>query len=204
MDFALISASSDPYLYIIANGVLRIYSPVLDDPSWFQLLYSLDHRSFNRNKGKGRDVGTIWVPDTQMVKAAATSALEGKEHISASTREKLEAIDGEEMDLVLWFGEDGAVAARSILVRASRGGDLTSESRPQAAHSDTVHSHYCVHRRCRGIPVALWSGIVPRALARWLPCNTRIRGRDFALPLSPRSSGRHARGILIGDTASRL
>lgn len=30
------------HLYTIANSVLRVYAPVLDDPSWFQLLSSVD------------------------------------------------------------------------------------------------------------------------------------------------------------------
>lgn len=109
--------STDPYLYVIAAAVLRIYLPVLDDPSWFQLLYSFDHGAFNQNKGKSRHFGTIWVPDTQIIRSAASEALKGAENVPQSARTTLEAIEAEEMDVVFWFGPHGSFAARSIMVR---------------------------------------------------------------------------------------
>jgi hypothetical protein len=101
-------------LYIISASVLRIYLPILDDPSWFQMLYSIDHRAFSQGRSKG--TGTIWVPDAKIIKAAAGAALKSDKRLPQSAREKLESIDTEEMDLVMWFGNDGAIAVRSILV----------------------------------------------------------------------------------------
>jgi hypothetical protein len=96
--------------------VLRIYSPVLDDPSWFQLLYSIDHRAFNPVKPKTHTFGTLWIPDTQVIRSAARAALNSGDRIPQSAKEKLESIDAEETDLVLWFGADGAIAVRFIMV----------------------------------------------------------------------------------------
>lgn len=117
--------TGDAQLYVVTtNVVLRIYAPVLDDPSWFQLLYSMDARAF-RDAGqlptKGKDAadrGAIFVPDAEVVKRAAVSAVAAAKRngktIPGSTLKVLEAIEHDELDLALWFGQDGRVRVRSI------------------------------------------------------------------------------------------
>lgn len=124
---------SDPFLYTITkNSVLRIYSPVLDDPVWFQLLYSLDHRSFNRDahatspKTKGKEpqssqYGVMWVWDAKVLKAGAKKELEKIKESGEIQKMKggvtiLESMEAEESDVVAWIGPDGSITLRSILV----------------------------------------------------------------------------------------
>lgn len=124
---------SDPFLFTITtNSVLRIYSPVLDDPVWFQLLYSLDHRSFNRDahetstKTKGKEpqsnpYGVMWVWDAKILKTVARKEPEkvknGGEIQKVKDRAKvLEFIRAEESDVVAWISPDGSITLRSIVV----------------------------------------------------------------------------------------
>ncbi|OXG74617.1 WD-repeat protein [Cryptococcus neoformans var. grubii Br795] len=123
---------SDPFLFTITtNSVLRIYSPVLDDPVWFQLLYSLDHRSFNRDahetstKTKGKEpqsnpYGVMWVWDAKILKTVARKEPEkvknGGEIQKVKDRAKvLEFIRAEESDVVAWISPDGSITLRSIV-----------------------------------------------------------------------------------------
>ncbi|KAE8543087.1 hypothetical protein D1P53_000574 [Cryptococcus gattii VGV] len=123
---------SDPFLYTITkNSVLRIYSPVLDDPVWFQLLYSLDHRSFSRDahatspKTKGKEpqssqYGVMWVWDAKVLKAGARKELEKVKDSGEIQKMKdgvtiLESMEAEESDVVAWIGPDGSITLRSIL-----------------------------------------------------------------------------------------
>lgn len=104
------------------NAVLRIYAPVLDDPTWFQLLHAMDHRAFAKEGGKGKSarVGTIWVPDAAGVKAAAKAALAharaNRVILEAEPAKALELLECNEMDVAVWFGPDGTVSLRAILV----------------------------------------------------------------------------------------
>lgn len=118
-------ASGDAQLYIITASVLRIYAPVLDDMSWFQLLYSIGHTTFRgveevSTKGKSAaEAGTIFVPDAEVVKRAATSALAAAERdgstLPPATQRTLEAIKQDELDVLCWFGPGGEVRLRSIV-----------------------------------------------------------------------------------------
>lgn len=104
------------------NAVLRIYAPVLDDPAWFQLLHAMDHRAFVHEGGKGKcsRVGTIWVPDAAALKAAASAALAharaNRVILDAEPAKALELLECNEMDVAVWFGPDGTVSLRAILV----------------------------------------------------------------------------------------
>lgn len=134
---------NDPFLYTItSNSVLRIYSPVLDDPVWFQLLYSLDHRSFNRDahetppKTKGKEpqsnpYGVMWVWDAKVLKIVARKELEkvkdGEEIQKVKDGAKiLESMETEESDIIAWIGPDGSITLRSIIVSLSISVSYTS------------------------------------------------------------------------------
>lgn len=120
----------DSYLYTItANDVFRVYSPVLDDPAWFQLLATLDSRAFApttqsvRPKGPTSgpamvNNGSIWVVNADALRRAVSHALADKpSSATLEVRRKLETLDAEESDVVCWVGKDGRIALRSILVR---------------------------------------------------------------------------------------
>lgn len=54
-----------------------------------------------------------------MVHKAALAELEAfkdKRTLSAETHKKLQALQGDESDLVMWVGDDGSVVLKSILV----------------------------------------------------------------------------------------
>lgn len=115
---------SDPQLYVITtNGVLRIYATVLDDPSWFQLVYAMDYRAFRDAgvlppKGKGPvEFGSIWVPDGAILRKAAKDAhaSAGNARLTQSVAKILDALEQDEADVVVWFGPNGEVVLRSIL-----------------------------------------------------------------------------------------
>ena len=125
------ATNSDPFLYTITtNSVLRIYSPVLDDPSWFQLLLTLDSKSFApppvRLSGKGKAFvppamqGQIWPLDAEIIRAEAILELEtlGNQASGAAAqiRKILESLAAEECDVFVWLGDDGSVALRSVIV----------------------------------------------------------------------------------------
>ncbi|OCF41725.1 hypothetical protein I317_04429 [Kwoniella heveanensis CBS 569] len=119
--------STDSHLYTITeNSVFRIYSPVLDDPLWFQLLSSLDHKAFARTqhsssyKGKAAETGfgSIWVWDAQILRQALEEDLERikqRKQQDASVLKILEALQAEESDVVVWVGPDGTLVIRSIV-----------------------------------------------------------------------------------------
>ncbi|ORY25155.1 RAVE protein 1 C terminal-domain-containing protein [Naematelia encephala] len=118
--------SGDAYLYTItSNSVLRVYSPVLDDPTWFQLLSSSDHRAFVINgsgkKGKEMDQarGAIWVLDADVVRQTLTAEMgrvkEGPKKPSVEIQQALEGLESGEYDLVAWVGKDGRFVLRSIV-----------------------------------------------------------------------------------------
>ncbi|ODO01962.1 WD-repeat protein [Cryptococcus wingfieldii CBS 7118] len=122
--------TGDPYLYTITtNSVFRIYSPVLDDPVWFQLLHTLDHRAFSRlstpastAKGKmpeGNGFEAMWVWDAEVVKSAIRAQLEqakvDKPKGVEAGMKILESMETEESDVVAWAGLDGGISLRSII-----------------------------------------------------------------------------------------
>lgn len=122
---ALLTSSGDAQLYVIStNAILRIFATVLDDPSWFQLLYSVDHRSFSQlggaEKGKSTDFGSIWVPESQVLQHGAADALATAKtkglKLSPKVENVLELVKTGELDLAVWFGPNGTVALRSLLV----------------------------------------------------------------------------------------
>lgn len=55
-----------------------------------------------------------------MIRAAILDDLvedaEGRRKLPGGVRKVLEGLEGDEADLILWVGEDGAVGLRSILV----------------------------------------------------------------------------------------
>lgn len=124
--------SGDAVMYTITtNAVFRVYSPVLDDPTWYQLLSSVDHRSFKNDvpsnpgsKGKGKDktgnFGRIWPLDSEVLRAALLAELggisDGKIKPSAATRKLLEGLASEEGDVLLYTDGHGLVSLRSIVV----------------------------------------------------------------------------------------
>jgi hypothetical protein len=127
-------------LYTVTiNSVLRVYSPVLDDPSWFQLHLTLDGRSFAKTQKSAVSVkGSIWPLEARAVRAALLEAItDDKAGYSAELIKKLQAAEAEEGDMVLWLGADGAVGIRSILVRAAYDA-ADAEHGPQAANAAQV------------------------------------------------------------------
>ena len=129
----ILSASGDAVLYTITtNTVFRVYSPVLDDPTRFQLLSSIDHRAFRSvagsiasgENGKGRVVvslfGKIWRLVAVVLRAALLEELgevnEGKIKPSAMTRKVLEGLASEESDVLLYTDGRGSLSIRSIVV----------------------------------------------------------------------------------------
>ncbi|BEI81268.1 hypothetical protein CcaverHIS002_0204280 [Cutaneotrichosporon cavernicola] len=116
--------TTEAQLYVVTtNGVLRIYATVLDDPTWFQMLYAMDYRAFRDAgvlppKGKGpAEFGTILVPDGATLRKAAKRAhvAAGNGRLSASVIKILDALDNDEADVAIWFGASGEVVLRSIL-----------------------------------------------------------------------------------------
>ncbi|KAL1412038.1 regulator of (H+)-ATPase in vacuolar membrane [Vanrija albida] len=116
--------SGDAQLYVIStNAILRIFATVLDDPSWFQLLYSVDHRVFSQlggaDKGKSTDFGSIWVPESQVLQHGAADALATAKNkglrLSPKVENVLELVKTGELDVAVWFGPNGTIALRSIL-----------------------------------------------------------------------------------------
>lgn len=105
------------------NGVLRIYATVLDDPSWFQLLYALDYRAFRDSgvlppKGKGpAEFGHLWIPDGSVLRKAAKDAhaAAGGARLPSGVAKILDALEQDEADVAMWFGPNGEVVLRSIL-----------------------------------------------------------------------------------------
>lgn len=123
----------DAVLYTTTtNTVFRVYSPVLDDPTWFQLLSSIDHRAFRPEavsqptpeKGKGREetdqYGKIWALDAEVLRAALLEELgdvnDGKVKPSAMTRKIMEGLASEESDVLLYTDGRGLLSMRSIVV----------------------------------------------------------------------------------------
>lgn len=119
-------SSGDDHLYTITtNSVFRIYAPVLDDPTWFQLLSSLDGRAFPpTTSAKGKDPASspgIIVPlDARVIQSALQLELVRQKsvdrNISANAQKLLTGLQGEEGDVIVWFGQDGIVSFRSIVV----------------------------------------------------------------------------------------
>ncbi|WVQ76366.1 hypothetical protein IAR50_006031 [Cryptococcus sp. DSM 104548] len=122
--------TGDPYLYTITtNSVFRIYSPVLDDPVWFQLLHTLDHRAFSEPsvqastaKGKlpaGNGFGAMWAWDAEVLKSAIRAQLRqakaDKQKGVEEGMKSLETMEAEECDVVAWVGPDGSISLRSII-----------------------------------------------------------------------------------------
>jgi hypothetical protein len=131
--------SGDVHLYTITtNQVLRIYAPVLDDPSWFQLLSSSDAATFEpettgphisvKGRSKGRQApkldGSLWIPDAGVMRRALADTLKGvadsAAEVDAETRKTLETLDAEENDVVAWCRGDGSLTLRLINVSSYR------------------------------------------------------------------------------------
>jgi len=128
----ILSIRGDAVLYTITSDtVFRIYSPVLDDPTWFQLVSSIDHRAFAKptipltGKGKDKDTagrqGWLWTLDAEVFRAGLldeiSGANEGKAKPSAMTRKILEVLASEESDVLMYLNNQGNLALRSIVVR---------------------------------------------------------------------------------------
>lgn len=130
--------SGDAVLYTTTvNTVFRVYSPVLDDPTWFQLLSSIDHRALRPNpasgpshqKGKGREednqFGKIWPLDAEVLRAALLEELgevnDGKVKPSAMVRKVLEGLATDESDVLLYTDGRGLLSLRSIVVSLHSG-----------------------------------------------------------------------------------
>ncbi|WWC85740.1 uncharacterized protein L201_000606 [Kwoniella dendrophila CBS 6074] len=121
--------SSDSHLYTITtNSVFRIYSPVLDDPLWFQLLSSLDHRAFSKSlrhasaKGKEPEAnpfGSMWVWDADVLRIAVQAELnrinDKQVSVSAQITTILQGLDSEESDIIAWISPDGYLVLRSVV-----------------------------------------------------------------------------------------
>ncbi|WVR03440.1 hypothetical protein IAU60_000431 [Kwoniella sp. DSM 27419] len=122
--------SSDTHLYTItSNSVFRVYSPVLDDPLWFQLQSSLDHRAFSRLSGdssastaKGKEpehntFGSIWAWDAQMVRLALKAEQEKAQVVDGELQptQSLQLLEAEESDVIVWSGPDNEVVLRSVV-----------------------------------------------------------------------------------------
>ena len=118
---------------ITSDTVFRVYSPVLDDPSWFQLVSSIDHRAFAKpsippttRKGKDKDTeshqGCFWALDAEVLRAGLLeeiSAANGgaeKSKPSAMTRKILEGLATEESDVLMYLDNQGNLALRSVVV----------------------------------------------------------------------------------------
>lgn len=141
-------ATTDAQLYVVTtNGVLRIYATVLDDPSWFQLLYAMDYRAFRDAgvlppKGKGPpEFGTIWVPDGATLRSAAKKAhaAAGRATLPSSVAKILDALDQDEADVAMWFGPNGEVVLRSIL-NLDRAPPTLIKSEPLASFTTPVNA----------------------------------------------------------------
>ena len=113
------STSQDSFLYnITSNGVFRIYGPVLDDPTWFQLLHSFDSRAFGPNCVPG--TGSLSVVDAstfqQSLKRELELAHQPNRVTDPSVVTTMKTLECEEGDVVFWLGYDGNVGIRSISV----------------------------------------------------------------------------------------
>ncbi|ORX33596.1 RAVE protein 1 C terminal-domain-containing protein [Kockovaella imperatae] len=119
--------SDDSHLYTITEcSVFRIYSPVLDDPSWFQLLLTIDSQSFAapapKAGGKGKmprpsSKGVVWPLDAHVLWSAVLHDLDNitSTDNASTVSELLESLAGDESDVVAWIGDDGDIAFRSIM-----------------------------------------------------------------------------------------
>nr|XP_019014432.1 WD-repeat protein [Kwoniella pini CBS 10737]OCF53213.1 WD-repeat protein [Kwoniella pini CBS 10737] len=121
--------SVDSHLYTITtNSVFRIYSPVLDDPSWFQLLSSLDHKAFSKSAkldtGKGKEpqsnqFGAMWVWDAEILREAVKGDLtrirEKQIEVPVNAVKLLQGLESEENDIIAWISENGEIVLRSIV-----------------------------------------------------------------------------------------
>jgi hypothetical protein len=96
---------------------------VLDDPTWFQLLSSLDGQKFTRSspvhsrKGKEAVVPlagiTVW--DSEVLRMALSQELR-QDGLSENMEKAMIPLEGEQSDVVVWHGVDGNVSLRSIAV----------------------------------------------------------------------------------------
>lgn len=113
--------------------MVRVYSPVLDDPAWFQLLATLDSRAFVQTTqsvqtegstaaaAAGSD-GTIWVMDATALRAGIAHALADKRRSTTPGVQRiLGTLEAEECDVVCWVDKAGHMALRSILVSLCAG-----------------------------------------------------------------------------------
>lgn len=82
----------DVHLYTISNSVLRVYAPVLDDPTWFQLHTSVDGRI-------GGKRGVLLVLDADELRQGGHDAHELAEE-----------------DMFACIDVDGTLTVRAILV----------------------------------------------------------------------------------------
>lgn len=107
---------------------------MLDDPTWFQLLSSIDHRAFlrdpaaktlgsNHSKGKEAETGNfgnLWALDAEVLRAGLLEELgkvnDGKVKPSAMTRKIMEGMATEESDVLGCFDGNVQLALRSIVV----------------------------------------------------------------------------------------
>jgi hypothetical protein len=136
--------SDDAHLYTVTmDTVLRVYSPVLDDPLWFQLLSSLDSKAFSQTvqeewttpKGKTPETsstGTFWVMDSEILRQGLAAELAHRQG-DQQTRKTMQGLEAEESDVVVWLAPDGRMAMRSIVVSIVDI-DLTTEHGPQTAY----------------------------------------------------------------------
>ncbi|EIW73255.1 hypothetical protein TREMEDRAFT_24795 [Tremella mesenterica DSM 1558] len=122
--------NGDAHLYTITtNSVLRIYSPVLDDPTWFQLLSTIGPDAFTRslhvtsaNSSEAKTIihpfGVIWPLDADVLRQnlKAMQDTSTADHGSDNQVSKMiHALRNEESDVVAWLSPQGELVLRSII-----------------------------------------------------------------------------------------
>ncbi|WVQ94063.1 hypothetical protein IAU59_001141 [Kwoniella sp. CBS 9459] len=205
------SGSTDSHLYTITtNSVFRIYSPVLDDPLWFQLLSSMDHKAFSRAqnpsdaKGKAPEAGfgTIWVWNAQILRQAVAEELDQlkqQKERGSPVIKTLEALQAEESDVVAWVGPDGTMVIRSI-VNMERKPPTLLKSLPLATLKLPAGSpvqQWSSHARLLHIP-----GPTPSLVAALAPTDRNPSIEAYRLSLADIFASRSAGITLTAHPAS--
>ena len=116
----------DSFLYTVTtNSVLRIYSPILDDPTWFQLLSTLGHDAFARSlkalagaegKKRAQPFGVMLPLESRIVRTHLDHFASSREPVLPPDISKVvDSIREEECDVVAWLSPNGRLVLRSIV-----------------------------------------------------------------------------------------